>query len=137
MTPNELKDKIRSCNCKKCQAICALTEKAGADLRFSPKAAGRLCELAVVAAAGTGGIEGNKIPFERRKYAKHLGVELQGLISNMDWPGHIDWALKNSNHNPNAKNRINIGSAEAIHRGTKYYLLWMYSKKSLLDKGSS
>jgi len=94
----------------------------GANIRINSKAAGRLCELAVVAAYGERGISEDQVVKERRTYAKHLGIKLSGPTSNPDTPGHIQWATRNSNHNSHAKNRINIGTARATFSGGIYTL---------------
>ncbi|ENY7310809.1 hypothetical protein ACF1LP_006653, partial [Pseudomonas aeruginosa] len=98
--------------CAPSKALLALWS-AGADLRVSPRKAGRLCELAVVAAAGKAGMLESEIVAARRAYAASLGVTLSGAISNADEPVHIHHAVSNSNHNPNASNRINLGRARA------------------------
>ncbi|TPG75899.1 hypothetical protein EAH78_19665 [Pseudomonas arsenicoxydans] len=59
----------------------------------------------------------------RRSYAQHLGVKLDGPTSNAEDPAHIEWAMSNSNHNPAAKNRINLGSAKAFSLNGRYFLL--------------
>lgn len=53
----------------------------------------------------------SEIVAARRAYAASLGVTLSGAISNADEPVHIHHAVSNSNHNPNASNRINLGRA--------------------------
>ena len=58
----------------------------------------------------------SEIVAARRAYAASLGVTLSGAISNADEPVHIRHAVSNSNHNPNASNRINLGRAERIKR---------------------
>ncbi len=100
--------------CKPSKALLAL-RSAGAVLRISPQRAGRLCELAVVAAAGKEGMLESKIVAARRAYAASLGLTLSGSTSNADEPVHIHHAVSNSNHNPSARNRINLGNAQA-HR---------------------
>ncbi len=117
-----LRERIFSCTCSRCRAVVYLIESMGADIRINSKAAGRLCELAVVAAYGERGISEDQVVKERRAYAKHLGIELSGPTSNSDVPGHIQWATLNSNHNSRAKNRINIGSARATFRDGIYTL---------------
>ena len=120
---NKLKEFIYECNCNRCKAVVKLVEDSGAILQFVPSRAGRLCELAVVAAEGEEGMEKSKVVSERRKYAEHLDVELSGGTSNSNDPVHIEWAINNSNHNPNAKNRINLGTAKASFANGKYRLL--------------
>lgn len=119
---NDLKQKIYECQCKQCRAICRLIEACGANIMFSEEKAGRLCELAVVAAEGADGIYKNAIVAARRSYAKHLGVNLTGNTSNAERPIHIAWAVSNSNHNPKAKNKINLGSAKASYRNDRCFL---------------
>lgn len=119
---NDLKQKIYECPCKQCRAIYRLIEECGAEIRFSETKAGRLCELAVVAAEGAAGISENSVVAARRSYAKHLGVNLTGPTSNAEHPSHIAWAVSNSNHNPAAKNKINIGSAKASYLNGRYFL---------------
>jgi len=89
----------------------------GAKLRFSEAKAGRLCELAVVAAEGADGISENAVVAARRSYATHLGVSLMGPTSNAENPTHIAWAVRNSDHN-----KINIGTAEASYLKGRYFL---------------
>ena len=61
----------------------------------------------------------SEIVAARRAYAASLGVTLSGAISNADEPVHIHHAVSNSNHNPNASNRINLGRAERIKKGAR------------------
>ncbi|HBO5735574.1 TPA: hypothetical protein L4595_003937 [Pseudomonas aeruginosa] len=59
----------------------------------------------------------SEIVAARRAYAASLGVTLSGAISNADEPVHIRrHAVSNSNHNPNASNRINLGRARAYKK---------------------
>jgi hypothetical protein len=99
-----------------------LVENKGAVLQFDETRSGRLCELAVVAAAGTSGIAAPDVVTARRNYAMHLGVELSGPISDSRDPIHIIHAIDHSNHNTKARNRINIGTAVARYVGGRYYL---------------
>ena len=108
---NDFKKKIYSCECNRCKAVVWLVEERGAKLQFSPSRAGRLCELAVVAASGSEGILGADVVRERRAYAQHLGIQLNGPISNASTPIHIHWALEHSNHQTKSGDRINIGQA--------------------------
>lgn len=121
---DEIRSFVYECQCKRCRALVSLVEEAGAVLQFTPSKAGRLCELAVVATAGEAGIDESLVVPARRDYAKHLGVTLTGNTSNNDKPVHIKWAIKNSNHNPNAKNRINLGKARASFSGGRYRLMF-------------
>lgn len=61
----------------------------------------------------------SEIVAARRAYAASLGVTLSGAISNADEPVHIHHAVSNSNHNPNASNRINLGRARAYKKGAR------------------
>jgi hypothetical protein len=119
---NDLEHKIYECECKPCCALRRLIDECGADFRISETKAGRLCELAVVAAEGVDGIFESDVVAARRSYAQHLGVKLTGSTSNAEDPTHIAWAVKNSNHNPTAKNRINLGSAKASNRDGRYFI---------------
>jgi len=120
---NDLKQQIYNCNCARCRAIVRLVEEKRAVLQFSRSRAGRLCELAVVAASGSAGIVSSAVVPARREYAHHLGIVLSGPISDSDQPLHIEHAITNSNHNANAKNRINLGQARASLTGNVYRLL--------------
>ena len=119
---NPLKEQIYGCRCATCRALVWLVEEMGAQLQFSSKRAGRLCELAVVAEAGIGGLIDKRVVGARRTYATHLGIKLTGKISNSEEPIHIHHAIVNSNHNPDAKNRINIGSAHASFANGRFFL---------------
>lgn len=118
---NDLKQQILDCSCSRCRAVVALMQN-GAVLHFSPDRAGRLCELAVVAAAGASGMPASAVVSARREYAVHLGVVLKGPVSNSDRPVHIDHAVTNSNHNAAARNRIHLGAARASSEGGVYFL---------------
>lgn len=119
---NKLKQYIYACDCRVCKAVVCLIEEKGAILQFSTSRGGRLCELAVVAASGDQGMSETDVVIKRRNYASHIGIELNGAISNADEPVHIRWALTNSNHNPNASRRINIGRAKASYEAGRYIL---------------
>ena len=119
---NDLRQKIYGCTCDRCRALVRLVEERGAVLRFSPTRAGRLCELAVVAAAGPPGMPRNSIVSARREYARHLEIILSGPVSNADTPVHIEHAVTDSNHNPNASNRINLGQARASVHDDRFRL---------------
>lgn len=110
---NDLKTQIYSCECERCKALVWLIEQCDAQLLFSPTRAGRLCELAVVAAAGDVGLPKELVVAERRAYADHLRITLSGPTSDADEPVHIDWAIRNSNHTPDATEQINLGRARA------------------------
>ena len=110
---NDLREKIYGCACDRCSALERLIEEKGAVLQFREDAAGRLCELAVIAASGESGMLSDDVVAARRDYAKHLGLKLTGPISDSDEPVHIRHAITNSNHNPSASSRINLGEARA------------------------
>lgn len=90
---------------------------AGANLQFSSTRAGRLCEYAVVAAAGEQGISDGDVVNARRSYAGHLRINLQGPTQDADHPCHIDWACR-------ADHSVNLGIAQARHENGRYYLIW-------------
>ena len=120
---NDFKQLIYDCECNRCRALMHLVKEKGAVLQFSRSRAGRLCELAVVAATGsTGMVNGDVVP-ARREYARHLGIVLSGPISDSEEPVHIRHAVTNSNHNPNASSPINLGQARASHMGDVFRLL--------------
>ena len=119
---NDLKEQIYGCKCERCRAVVWLVEDCGARLQFSPIRGGRLCELAVVAAAGSAGMLPEEIVTARRDYAKHLRITLSGPTSNAENPNHIEWTIENSNHNPDARNRVNLGRARASFTGGRYRL---------------
>jgi len=119
-TSNDLKNQIYSCDCERCKALVCLIEQCDAHLLFSPTRAGRLCELAVVAATGDSGLPKEVVVTERRAYAEHLHLVLSGPTSDADDPIHIDWAIHNSNHNPDATERINLGRARALFSDGRY-----------------
>ena len=118
---NKFKEQVFACPCARCRALVNLVEN-GATLQFSRERAGRLCEMAVVAAAGDEGIHEGAVVAARREYAKHLGIELSGSVQDGDRPGHIEWAIKNNNHVPNAAQPINLGRAVPTKRQGRFYL---------------
>ena len=118
--PNDLKKQIYECECQPCKAIVWLMEQCGAHFVFSRLRPGRLCEIAVVAAAGEVGLPKEHVVAERRKYAEHLQATLSGPTSDSDEPVHIEWAISNSNHNPDASERINLGRAYATFSDGRY-----------------
>jgi hypothetical protein len=97
-----------------------LIEEFDANLMFDEARAGRLCEVAVVLAAGSHGLPESQVVKERRAYADHLGIRLCGRTCDSDQPGHIEHALTHSNHNPRASNRINLGRAKATKSAGRY-----------------
>ena len=120
---NDFKSRIYACECEQCRALKWLVEDCGAHLVFSETKPGRLCELAVVAAAGERGIASFSGVGQRRKYAAHLGVNLEGPTQNAKTPVHIEWAISNSKHNPNADNPVNLGRAKASKTaGDRYFI---------------
>ena len=107
---SDLKKQIYACECKPCKAIVWLMEQCGDHLVFSHSRAGRLCEIAVVAAAEEVGLSKEHVVAERRKYADHLRVPLSGPTSDSDEPVYIEWAIRNSNHNPDGnRSQLQIG----------------------------
>ena len=127
---NELKLRIYQCNCQRCSAVVWLAEQCRANLQFSKERAGRLCELAVVASTGANGMDEGTVVSARREFAKHLNVTLEGPVSNAETPNHIEWAISNSNHNPHAKNPINLGSAHALKIGSRYLIAQFHEHNS-------
>lgn len=124
---NNLQARIETCDCAPCRALSALLSEAGAKLRISPNFPGRLCELAVVAAAGSAGLTSSEAVQQRRNYARHLGLLLDGPEKDHPEPIHIRWATKYSNHTPNIKpsnQPINLGKACARKVDDRYYLTW-------------
>lgn len=119
---NNFKQQIYGCTCDRCRAVVRLVEERGAVFQFSPTRAGRLCELAVVAAEGVTGMARSKVVLARREYANHLRIKLSGPVSNADTPVHIEHAVTDSNHNANASNQINLGQARASLHGDTFYL---------------
>lgn len=120
---NDLKKQIYDCKCDRCRALVHLVKEKCAVLQFSRSRAGRLCELAVVAAAGSSGMVSSAVAPARREYARHLGIVLRGPVSDSDEPVHIQHAVTHSNHNANASNRINLGQARASLTGDVFRLL--------------
>lgn len=133
---NELKQQIYGCACACCRAVKFLIEGCDAHLQVSRSRPGRLCEIAVVAAAGEVGLLKENVVAERRKYAEHLGVTLSGPVSNADAPVHIEWATRNSNHNPDARERINLGRARALFSDGRYRICGVYESPQELSTRS-
>ncbi len=121
--PNDFKERIYNCTCQVCQKLIWLVETQGAVIQFSETRAGRLCEIAVVAATGKNGILEADVVNARRLYAKHLGIVLSGNTSNSNDPVHIKHAITDSNHNPDANRRINIGQAIAMYKNGRFTIL--------------
>lgn len=120
---SDLKSRIYACECEQCRALKWLIEDCGAHLVFSETTCGRLCELAVVAAKGEAGIPSFLVVGQRRKYASHLGVSLEGPTQNAKTPVHIEWAISNSKQNPKAHNPVDLGRAKASKStGDRYFI---------------
>lgn len=107
---------MQECHHPACRATDRLL-RAGAGLRLGM---GRHCELAVVAAAGAEGLDASDVVAARREYAKHLGVRVVGSVANAETPIHVEHALVNYRGNPAAKYPINLGSARAVKRGSRF-----------------
>ncbi len=122
MPRNPLRERIYGCSCERCAAVVKLVEVHGAGLMFRLDGSGRLCELAVVAAEGAQGLPAHSVVNERRAYAKHIGAELLGPISDSPDPIHICHAIDHSNHNSKARNRINLGTAMATYKNGRYFI---------------
>lgn len=120
----DLYDRVKACSCNECRSLINLIEIAGAQLRLNEKAAVRACELAVVAASGKLGLTEEEVVSRRRAYARHLDVRTDGATQDPNDCRRIRHAIKNSNHNPDAKNRVHIGSARAFEHDGRYFLLW-------------
>jgi hypothetical protein len=119
---NDFKSKIYSCSCNECVALKWLVEECGANLVFSESKAGRLCELAVVAGSAQKGISSFLTVVGRRKYAAHLGIKLEGPVSNANEPNHIEHPISNPKNNPIAHNPIDLGRAKAKKIGNSYFI---------------
>jgi hypothetical protein len=125
----EFQQCIRNCECPTCRALIRLIDKAGATIIFSPTRAGRLCEMAVVAAAGANGIGEKDVVAARRDYAHHLQIALRGPIQDHDAPIHIEHAL-----DPSADNPIRLGQARARFEAGRYYIFWEASNEKLGER---
>lgn len=121
MTNNPLKTFIFACGCAPCRSLTALIEDAGARLLISPKNTGRMCEFAVIAAAGTGGLTEHEVVQGRRAYAEHLGVQLTGPTQNASTAAHITWSLQPPG--PGDLPRVPLGRARPSKRGDRFFLL--------------
>lgn len=122
---NDLRDLIAACDCVICRALTSLNVDAGANIVISRKNTGRMCEIAVVAAAGEDGLTSDDVVEHRQAYARHLGVELPAGTRNRPEPFHIAFAIKYSNRTtPGDRNSFNLGLADASYLGERYYLLW-------------
>lgn len=124
---NDLRNFIATCNCVTCRALTSLKADAGAGILISRKNTGRMCELAVVAAAGEDGLTSDEVIEHRVAYARHLRVELSARNLKRSAPIHIAFAIGHSNHittEKKYKNYINLGRAHASYRDGRYRLLW-------------
>lgn len=126
MKTNDLAEFIVQCGCMTCRALTSLKRNAGAKVLISRHNTGRMCELAVVAAAGPVGLDAQAVVRRRRAYAKHLGVPLAGPIQDAEMPVHIDHAVDYSNHTTGDRKKqpIQLGSAHALREGGRYALVW-------------
>lgn len=123
MATNELRAFIEACGCAPCVALTSLIRDAGAPLRISSKNTGRMCEFAVVAAAGLEGLTGYQVVQGRRAYAKHLGVQMEGPTQNGPEPGHIEWALMPPLPSSGGKPRLDLGRATPSKQNGRFFLL--------------
>ncbi len=119
-----LVDTIKRRSAQGCGPSIALLELLAAEARLviTRDNPGRLCELAVVAETGRRGMPENEVVAARRAYAASLGVTLSGPTKDSDKPAHISHAVDHSNHNPNARNRINLGNARAFRQNGRFYI---------------
>lgn len=114
---------IEACGCAPCRALTSLIQDAGAPLRISVKNTGRMCEFAVVAAAGLGGLTAREVVQGRRAYAEHLGVQMEGTTQNGSEPNHTGWALKRPLPGGGGKPRIDLGRATLSESDGRFFLL--------------
>ena len=124
---NALMSRIAACSCNPCRALLALITEAKAELDVLPGAPGRLCEMAVVAAAGAKGLLSSEVVERRRAYQLHLGLFADGPLKNSLKPDHIKHAVKCSNHTPSVKpsqGPIHIGRAIARKVADRFFLTW-------------
>lgn len=127
MNTVELKKFIAMCGCVTCRALKSLKLDASAKISISSIHTGRMCEIAVVGAAGLHGLTGDEVVARRAAYAKHLGVELPDGTRNNPTPFHIEHAIRfpdafSSAHSHNGP--IILGNARASKVGERYYLVW-------------
>ena len=123
---NDLRAFIAACECVTCRALTSLKVIAGANILISRTNTGRMCEMAVVAAAGEYGLGGDEVVERRAAYARHLKVELLARNRRRPAPVHIAFAIKHSNHTPGKSNKnfVNLGRANATYNNGRYRLLW-------------
>jgi hypothetical protein len=114
---------IEGCGCAPCRALTSLVNDAGAPLRISTKNTGRMCEFAVVAAAGLDGLTAREVVQGRRAYAEHLGVQMEGPTQNDSRPNHIGEALKPRLPGTDDKPHIDLGRATPSARDGRFFLL--------------
>lgn len=127
MKNNDLIAQIAACTCDPCRALIALRNEAGSRLQIRPSAPGRMCEMAVVAAAGAYGIADDEVVTRRRAYQRHLGLVANGPLTDSPKPGHIEHAVKYSNNTPGIKpsqQPIHLGRARAYAKNKRFYLTW-------------
>jgi hypothetical protein len=127
MKNNDLAARIAACSCDPCRALTALRDEAGSRLQIRPSAPGRMCEMAVVAAAGAAGLTGGEVVAHRRDYQRHLGLVADGPLKDASYPGHIEHAIKYSNNTPGIKpsqQPIHVGRARAYKAGDRFFLTW-------------
>jgi hypothetical protein len=142
MKKNDLLEVIKACTCAPCRALISIRAEAGANILVSRTNTGRMCELAVVAAAGPNGLTANEVVTRREAYAGHLGVELTRTSVENRTPYVIEWALKHSNHSPPNQKRhepVNLGRAHASkHSDGRFSLVWDGAPKfdHAIDQGS-
>jgi hypothetical protein len=127
MTTHDLVSRIAACPCDPCRALTALRNEAGSRLQIRATAPGRMCEMAVVAAAGAAGLTGEEVVAHRRAYQRHLGLVANGPLTDSPRPGHIQHAVKYSNSTPGIKasqQPIHLGRARAYMAGKRFFLTW-------------
>jgi hypothetical protein len=127
MTKTDFASRISACPCDPCRALIALRDEAGSRLRITERSPGRMCEIAVVAAAGAAGLTGDEVVMRRGAYQRHLGLTAVGTLKASNKPIHIEHAIKFSNNKEGVKpsdQPIHIGSARAYKQGDRYFLTW-------------
>jgi hypothetical protein len=145
---DSLRDHVNTCDYPACVATRKL-ENNGPRLTLGK---GRHCELAVLAAAGPGGMTDGEIVAARRAYAEHLGVSLDGLttgeIANAPFAIHARHAAEgNVKGVEDAQWPINLGTAgdkdpqpgRRIVRPLRAALVnrYRHARKGLVDSGVS
>ena len=129
---NPLREHVDNCSHPACVATRKLEEN-GANLILGK---GRHCEIAVLAAAGDEGLSDEEIVRERRAYADHLSVTLDGrtdaTIADAPHAVHARHAAEgNINDEEDAKSPIRLGSARVTRTASperesldRYRLVW-------------